>query len=46
MLQAAADSGEASALHFTIDDLRARIAAKGDLFAPLLTQRQELPELA
>jgi bifunctional non-homologous end joining protein LigD len=45
-VEAAAESGKASSLVFTIDDLRARIAAKGDLFAPLLTQRQELPNLA
>jgi bifunctional non-homologous end joining protein LigD len=45
-VEAAAESGDASALVFTIDDVRARIAAKGDLFAPLLTQRQELPDLA
>jgi bifunctional non-homologous end joining protein LigD len=45
-VEAAAESGDASALVFTIDDLRARIAAKGDLHAPLLTQKQELPELS
>jgi bifunctional non-homologous end joining protein LigD len=45
-VEAAAETGDASALVFTIDDLRRRIAAKGDLFAPLLTQRQELPDLA
>ena len=45
-VEAAADAGDADALVFTIDDLRARIAAKGDLYAPLLTQKQELPELS
>jgi bifunctional non-homologous end joining protein LigD len=45
-VEAAAESGDASTLVFTIDDLRARIAAKGDLFAPLLTQVQDLPDLA
>jgi bifunctional non-homologous end joining protein LigD len=45
-VEAAAESGDASALVFTIDDLRARIAAKGDLYAPLLSQKQELPDLS
>jgi bifunctional non-homologous end joining protein LigD len=45
-VEAAAESGDATALVFTIDDLRARIAAKGDLYAPLLTQRQNLPDLS
>jgi bifunctional non-homologous end joining protein LigD len=45
-VEAAAESGDAAALVFTIDDLRARIAAKGDLFAPLLTQEQDLPDLS
>ncbi|MBN9623786.1 MAG: ATP-dependent DNA ligase, partial [Actinobacteria bacterium] len=45
-LEAAAESGDASALVFTVEDLRRRIAAKGDLYAPLLSQKQELPELA
>jgi bifunctional non-homologous end joining protein LigD len=39
-------AGEAEALVFTIDDLRRRIATKGDLYAPLLSQKQELPELS
>jgi bifunctional non-homologous end joining protein LigD len=45
-VEAAAESGDASALVFTVDDLRRRVAALGDLYAPLLTQKQELPELA
>ncbi|HTT94297.1 MAG TPA: non-homologous end-joining DNA ligase [Solirubrobacterales bacterium] len=45
-VEAAAAAGDAAALVFTIDDLRARIAAKGDLYAPLLSQKQELPELS
>jgi bifunctional non-homologous end joining protein LigD len=45
-VEVAAESGDAGALDFTVDDLRARIAAKGDLHAPLLTQQQELPELS
>jgi bifunctional non-homologous end joining protein LigD len=44
-VEAAAEAGNAAALVFTIDDLRRRIAAKGDLYAPLLSQKQELPEL-
>jgi bifunctional non-homologous end joining protein LigD len=43
---AAAASGDAASLVFTVDDLRRRVAAKGDLFAPLLSQKQELPELS
>jgi bifunctional non-homologous end joining protein LigD len=45
-VEAAAESGDADALVFTVDDLRARVAAKGDLYAPLLTQKQELPEFS
>jgi bifunctional non-homologous end joining protein LigD len=45
-VEAAAEQGDAAALAFTVDDLRRRVAAKGDLYAPLLTQRQELPELS
>ena len=45
-VEAAADAGDASALVFSVDDLRARIAAKGDLYAPLLSQKQELPDLS
>jgi bifunctional non-homologous end joining protein LigD len=45
-VEAAAESGDASALVFTVDDLRARIAAKGDLFAPLLSQKQDLPDIS
>ena len=42
----AVEAKNAGALDFTVDDLRARVAAKGDLYAPLLTQRQELPDLS
>ncbi|MGH2938227.1 MAG: non-homologous end-joining DNA ligase [Solirubrobacterales bacterium] len=45
-LEAAAGEGDADALVFTVDDLRARIAAKGDLYAPLLSQKQELPDFS
>jgi bifunctional non-homologous end joining protein LigD len=45
-VEAAAESGDADALVFTVDGLRARIAAKGDLYAPLLSQKQELPEVS
>jgi bifunctional non-homologous end joining protein LigD len=45
-VEAAAESGDAAALTFTVADLCARVAAKGDLFAPLLTQKQELPDFA
>ncbi|HEX4305375.1 MAG TPA: non-homologous end-joining DNA ligase [Solirubrobacterales bacterium] len=45
-VEAAAESGDARALAFTVDDLRARIAAKGDLYAPLLSQKQDLPALS
>jgi bifunctional non-homologous end joining protein LigD len=44
-LEAAVEAKDAGALDFTVDELRARVAAKGDLYAPLLTQRQELPDL-
>jgi bifunctional non-homologous end joining protein LigD len=44
-LEAAVEAKDAGALAFTVDELRARVAAKGDLYAPLLTQRQELPDL-
>jgi bifunctional non-homologous end joining protein LigD len=45
-LEAAVEAKDAGALDFTVDELRARVAAKGDLYAPLLTQRQELPDLS
>ncbi len=45
-VEAAAEADDAAALVFTVDDLRRRVAAKGDLYAPLLSQRQELPDLA
>jgi bifunctional non-homologous end joining protein LigD len=44
-LEAAVEAKDSGALDFTVDELRARVAAKGDLYAPLLTQRQELPDL-
>jgi bifunctional non-homologous end joining protein LigD len=45
-LEAAVEAKDAGALDFTVDELRARVAANGDLYAPLLTQRQELPDLS
>jgi bifunctional non-homologous end joining protein LigD len=45
-LEAALEAKDADALVFTVDDLRARVASKGDLYAPLLTQRQDLPDLS
>ena len=45
-VEAAAESGDLDSLVFTVDDLRARIAAKGDLYAPLLSQKQELPDVS
>jgi bifunctional non-homologous end joining protein LigD len=45
-VEAAAEAGDSGALAFTVDDLRARIAAKGDLYAPLLSQKQELPDFS
>jgi bifunctional non-homologous end joining protein LigD len=45
-VEAAADGGDPTALVFTIDDLLCRIALKGDLYAPLLSRKQELPELS
>ena len=45
-VEAAAESGDLDSLVFTVDDLRARIAAKGDLYAPLLSQKQELPDFS
>jgi bifunctional non-homologous end joining protein LigD len=38
----ALDTGDAGALTFEMGDVRERIAALGDLFAPVLTQRQDL----
>ncbi|HVV90013.1 MAG TPA: non-homologous end-joining DNA ligase [Solirubrobacterales bacterium] len=45
-VEAAVEAGDADALVFTVEDLRARIGAKGDLYAPLLTRKQDLPELS
>lgn len=42
---AAADGSNREALRFEVDDVVARIAQHGDLFAPVLTQRQSLPDL-
>jgi bifunctional non-homologous end joining protein LigD len=44
-VEAAAEAGDGAALAFSVEDLCRRVAAAGDLFAPLLNQRQELPEL-
>jgi bifunctional non-homologous end joining protein LigD len=44
-VEAATEGGDPEALVFTVDDLRRRVAAKGDLFAPLLSQKQELPDM-
>ena len=45
-VEAAAEAGDATKLVFTVDDLLRRVAAKGDLYAPLLSRRQDLPELS
>jgi bifunctional non-homologous end joining protein LigD len=37
------DDGDPELLSFETDDILARVAADGDLFAPLLTTAQELP---
>ncbi len=42
-LAAAVESGDAAALSFDSDEALRRIEHKGDLFAPLLSERQELP---
>jgi bifunctional non-homologous end joining protein LigD len=41
----AAGRGRASALVFIADEVLARVAARGDLFAPVLTLKQRLPRL-
>ena len=43
--EAALDGGEAEALVFDPAAVLERVAAKGDLFAPLLSEEQELPDL-
>jgi bifunctional non-homologous end joining protein LigD len=42
-IQGALDAGDPNALAFEMGDVRERVAEHGDLFAPLLSQRQELP---
>jgi bifunctional non-homologous end joining protein LigD len=44
-VEAAADSGDGSALVFETDAVLARIEEHGDLFAPVLELEQDLPEL-
>jgi bifunctional non-homologous end joining protein LigD len=41
----AAESGDAGSLVFETDDVLKRIERRGDLFAPVLELKQELPEL-
>ncbi|MEX2503388.1 MAG: DNA ligase polymerase domain-containing protein [Egicoccus sp.] len=40
-----ADTGDADALRFAMDDVVARVQAYGDLFAPVADLQQELPSL-
>jgi bifunctional non-homologous end joining protein LigD len=42
-LEGALEAGEPHALTFEMGDVRERVAKYGDLFAPVLSQRQELP---
>jgi bifunctional non-homologous end joining protein LigD len=44
-LEAALEAGDAEALVFDHAAVLGRVEAKGDLFAPLLSEEQELPEL-
>jgi bifunctional non-homologous end joining protein LigD len=44
-VEACAASGDPDELVFLPDDVLRRVEADGDLFAPLLTLEQELPEL-
>ena len=44
-VERAADSGDGSHLVFEADDVLARIDEHGDLFAPVLELKQDLPEL-
>jgi bifunctional non-homologous end joining protein LigD len=44
-VEAVADSGDGSALVFEVDAVLDRIERHGDLFAPVLELKQELPEL-
>jgi bifunctional non-homologous end joining protein LigD len=41
-----ARTGEKDALTFTTDDTLARVAERGELFAPLLKLKQKLPKLS
>lgn len=43
-VQAAVDAQDPERLKFTADDVLTRVDAKGDLFAPVLTQEQTLPQ--
>jgi bifunctional non-homologous end joining protein LigD len=42
-LEAACDAGDPGRLVFDHADVLRRVADRGDLFAPLLTEKQELP---
>jgi bifunctional non-homologous end joining protein LigD len=44
-VEAALESGEAEALVFDHAAVLERVAAKGDLFAPLLSEEQQLPQI-
>ena len=43
-VEAAADGGDAEDLRFEADDVLARVEEHGDLFAPVLELKQELPD--
>jgi bifunctional non-homologous end joining protein LigD len=45
-VEAGAESDNGAALVFTVEDLCARVAERGDLYAPLLTRKQDLPDLS
>jgi bifunctional non-homologous end joining protein LigD len=45
-VEKAAKNGKADGLKFEFGDLLKRVEKKGDLFAPVLTQEQELPRLS
>lgn len=44
-VEGAVDRGDAGGLVFEMEDVLERFTAYGDLFRPVLTTRQELPEL-
>ena len=44
-MQAAAEKGDARMLTFEAADVLARVDEHGDLFAPVLSLKQRLPEL-